>query len=70
MYYRQTFPDRAPAGFAVADYIKVFHNCRWLHSILGYHTPAEALTDYQSAAVAAWSTAPAKLSKIIDTTQV
>ena len=26
MYYRQAFPDRARARFAVADYIEVFYN--------------------------------------------
>jgi len=53
MYYRQSFPDRARARFAVADYIEVFYNRQRLHSALGYRTPAEALTDYQNAATAA-----------------
>jgi putative transposase len=53
MYYRQAFPDRARARFAVADYIEVFYNRRRLHSTLGYRTPAEALTSYQTAATAA-----------------
>jgi putative transposase len=53
MYYRQPFPDRARARFAVADYIEVFYNRKRLHSALGYRTPAEALTDYQTAATAA-----------------
>jgi putative transposase len=53
MYYRQSFPDRAPARFAVADSIEVFYNRKRLHSTLGYRTPAEALTDYQAAATAA-----------------
>ena len=53
MYYRQSFPDRARARFAVANYIEVFYNRQRLHSTLGYRTPAETLTDYQTAAAAA-----------------
>ncbi len=53
MYSRQAFPDRARARFAVADYIEVFYNRKRLHSALGYRTPAEVLTDYQTAATAA-----------------
>ncbi len=53
MYYRQAFPDRARARFAVADYIEVFYNRKRLHSALGYRTPAEALTEFQNAATAA-----------------
>jgi transposase InsO family protein len=39
MYYRQSFPGRAHARFAVADYIEVFYNRKRLHSVLGYRTP-------------------------------
>jgi putative transposase len=53
MYYRQSFPGRAHAKFAVADYIEVFCNRKRLHSTLGYRTPLEALTDYHAAATAA-----------------
>jgi transposase InsO family protein len=53
MYYRQSFPDRARARFAVADYIEVFYNRQRLHSALGYRTPFEALTEFQAAATAA-----------------
>ena len=53
MYYRQSFPDRARARFAVADYIEVFYNRKRLHSTLGYRTPFEALTEFQAAATAA-----------------
>ena len=53
MYYRQSFPDRARARFAVADYIEVFYNRKRLHSALAYRTPAEALTQFQDAATAA-----------------
>jgi transposase InsO family protein len=53
MYYRQTFPGRTRARFAVVGYIEVFYNRKRLHSALGYRTPAEALTDYQDAATAA-----------------
>jgi putative transposase len=35
MYYRQSFPERARARFAIADYIEVFYNRRRLHSALG-----------------------------------
>lgn len=53
MYYRHTWPTRARARFAVAEYIEVFYNRRRLHSTLGYRTPFEALTDHQRAATAA-----------------
>jgi putative transposase len=53
MYYRYTFPTRARARFAVADYIEVFYNRRRLHSTLGYRTPTEALNDHKTAAAAA-----------------
>ena len=53
MYYRQSFATRARARFAVADYIEVFYNRQRLHSTLGYRTPAEALTEYRTAATAA-----------------
>ncbi len=53
MYYRQSFPTRARARFAVAEYIEVFYNCRRLHSTLGYRTPFEALTDHRATATAA-----------------
>jgi putative transposase len=53
MYYRQSFPGRARARFAVAGYIEVFYNRQRLHSALGYRTPFEALTEFQAAATAA-----------------
>ena len=53
MYYQQSFPDRARARFAVADYIEVFYNRRRLHSALGCRTPLEALTEFQTAVNAA-----------------
>jgi transposase InsO family protein len=53
MYYRQAWPTRAHARFAIAEYIEVFYNRRRLHSTLGYHTPFEALTDTHQAATAA-----------------
>jgi transposase InsO family protein len=53
MYYRQHWPTRARARFAVAEYTEVFYNRRRLHSTLGYRTPSEALTDHRQAATAA-----------------
>jgi putative transposase len=53
MYYRQSFPGRAQARFAVADYIEVFYNRQRLHSALGYRTPFEALTEFHATATAA-----------------
>jgi putative transposase len=53
MYYRQSFPGRSHARFAVADYVEVFYNRQRLHSALGYRTPFEALTESQAAATAA-----------------
>jgi transposase InsO family protein len=50
--YRQPFPDRAKARFAVADYIEVFYNRQRLHSALGYRTPLEALTQFTAAKAA------------------
>jgi transposase InsO family protein len=48
MYHRQRFDTRARARFAVAEYIEIFYNRQRLHSTLGYRTPAEALTEYQT----------------------
>ena len=53
MYYRQSFPGRARARFAVANYIEVSCNRRRLHSALGYRPPFEVLTEFQAAATAA-----------------
>ena len=49
MYCRQSFPGRARARLAVADYIEVFYNRKRLHSTLGYRTPSETLTEFQTA---------------------
>ena len=53
MYYRHTFPTRARARFAVADYIEVFYNRKRHHSTLGYRTPAKALAEHHQTATAA-----------------
>jgi putative transposase len=53
MYYRHSWPTRTRARFAVADYIEVFYNRRRLHSTLGYRTPFEALTEFNTTATAA-----------------
>jgi transposase InsO family protein len=46
-YHRESFPTRARAQFAVADYIEMSYNRQRLHSSLGYRTPAEVLTDHE-----------------------
>jgi transposase InsO family protein len=66
MYYRQAFPDRARARFAVADYIEVFYNRKRLHSALGYRTPSEALT-HSRPQQPLHDQQPGELSKILDT---
>ncbi|MDQ1634981.1 MAG: putative transposase [Frankiaceae bacterium] len=53
MFYREKFPTRARARFAVAEYIEVFYNRQRLHSTLGYRTPARALADHQQLPTAA-----------------
>ncbi len=53
LYHRYSWPTRARARFAVAEYIEVFYNRRRRHSSLGYRTPTQALTDHQRAATAA-----------------
>jgi putative transposase len=53
MYYRQAWPTRARARFAVAEYIEVFYNRLRLHSTLGYRTPFHVLINHQRAAAAA-----------------
>ena len=70
MYYRQSFPDRARARFAVADYIEVFYNriTAALHPRLPHprtkrspnSRPQQPLHDQQ----------PEELSKILDTPHV
>jgi len=53
LYHRYSWPSRARARFAVAEYIEVFYNRRRCHSSLGYRTPIQALTDHRRAATAA-----------------
>jgi putative transposase len=53
MYYRQSFPGRAHARFAIANYIEVSCNRQRLHSALGHRPPFEVLTEFQAAATAA-----------------
>jgi transposase InsO family protein len=53
MYYRQSFPGRAHARFAIANYIEVSCNRQRLHSALGHRPPFEVLTEFQTAATAA-----------------
>ena len=47
MYYRQCFPDRTRARFAVADYIEVFYNRDRLHSSLDYRSPEQYEREYE-----------------------
>ena len=49
LYYRQTFPTRATARFAVAEYIEVFSTAIDCIPFLGYRTPFQALNDHQTA---------------------
>ena len=53
MHYRHIFATKASARFAVAEFIEVFYNRKRMHSSIGYRTPAQALTDYRSATLAA-----------------
>ncbi len=53
LYHRQPWPTKALARYRVAEYIEIYYNRRRLHSSLGYRTPYEALTDHQTAALAA-----------------
>ena len=53
MYYRYVFVTKARARFAVAEFIEVFYNRKRMQSSIGYRTPAQALNDYRSAALAA-----------------
>jgi transposase InsO family protein len=53
MYHRTSFPTRARARFAVAEYIEIFYNRKRLHSSIDYRTPFEAFTDQLTTATAA-----------------
>lgn len=53
MYSRYVFATKTRARFAVAEFIEVFYNRKRMHSSIGYRTPAQALTDHRSAALAA-----------------
>lgn len=48
LVHRTTFPDHARARTAIARYIEVFYNRTRLHSALGYKTPREAQTEFES----------------------
>ena len=65
MYHHQRFATRARARFAVADYIEVFYNRIRLHSTLGYRTPTEALTEYQTATPSSMINNPRNCPKIL-----
>jgi Integrase core domain len=48
MYHRQRFDTHARARFAIAEYIEIYYNRKRMHSTLGYRTPHQTLTDYQT----------------------
>jgi putative transposase len=50
---RRSLRTRQEARTALFDYIEVFYNRQRLHSTLGYRTPSEVLTEFQTAATAA-----------------
>src|SRR5512143_2307967 len=52
MYHCESFPTRARARSAVADYIEIFYNRQRLHSALGYRTPNGAYADHVTATAA------------------
>src|SRR5512143_103126 len=52
MYHRESFPTRAGARSAVADYTEIFYNRQRLHSALGYRTPNGAYADHVTATAA------------------
>jgi len=46
MYYRTTFPTRAAARLAVAEYIEIYYNRQRPHSTLDYRTPAQSMAEH------------------------
>lgn len=52
MYYRYVFATKARARSAVAEFIEVFYNRKRMRFSIGFRTPAQALYDYRSAALA------------------
>ena len=52
IHHRGIFATKARARFAVAEFIEVFCSRKRMHSSRTNSTPAQALTDYRSAAVA------------------
>lgn len=53
MHCRHDFRIKARARFALAEFIEAFYNRKRMHSASDYRTPAQALNDYRSAALAA-----------------
>ena len=47
------FTTGARALFAVEQWIEITYDLRRMHSTIGYRTPAQALTNYQAAALTA-----------------
>jgi putative transposase len=48
LVYRTAFPTPRHARKAIAEYIEVFYNRQRIHSAIGYRTPAQAETDFQT----------------------
>jgi putative transposase len=48
LVYRTVFPTPRHARKAIAEYIEVFYNRQRLHSAIGYRTPTQAETDFQT----------------------
>ena len=45
-WHHHSYPTRARARLAVADYIEVFYNRQRRHSTIGYQIPAQAMSAF------------------------
>lgn len=48
LVHRTVFSTRKKAAAAVAEYIEIFYNRQRIHSGIGYRTPLEVFTEYQT----------------------